>query len=98
MLSNGEFVVNARSAARFRPQLEAMNNPAAYQNGGTVGAPAAPAPQPTGGAQGGNGVRIVNVIDPNMVEDYLTSSSGERTIVNVMERNASSLQQILRNN
>ena len=34
MLSNGEFVVNARAASRFRPQLEAMNSPAAFQNGG----------------------------------------------------------------
>jgi tape measure domain-containing protein len=44
---------------------------------------------------GGGGTRIINVIDPNLVQDYLTSAAGERTIVNVMQRNAGAVKQAL---
>lgn len=44
---------------------------------------------------GGGGTRIVNVIDPNLVQDYMTSSAGERTILNVIERNAGTVRQRL---
>jgi hypothetical protein len=46
LLSNGEFVVNARAAERFRPLLHAINRGAAgFASGGVVGGsfPAAPA-------------------------------------------------------
>lgn len=99
MLSNGEFVVNAKSAARFRPLLQQINNPSSFQDGGNVGqgptVSGTPAPQNTPDS---GGIRIVNVIDPSMVEDFLTSSSGEKVLINTIERNASSLNQILRNN
>ncbi len=49
-----------------------------------------------GGGGGGNAVRVVNVIDPNLVQDYMSSSSGEQTILNVMQRNAGTIKQILR--
>lgn len=100
MLSNGEFVVNAKSAARFRPLLQQINNPSSFQGGGNVGQ--APAGNGTAAAPGNNpdsgGIRIVNVVDPSMIEDFLTSSNGEKVLVNTIERNASSLNQILRNN
>lgn len=99
LLSNGEFVVNARSAARFRPLLEQINRPNAFQDGGNVGnITSTGAPQAEGQPQGPNGIRIVNVVDPAMVESFLTSSAGERVFVNVLQRNANSLRQILRNN
>lgn len=44
---------------------------------------------------GGGGTRIVNVIDPNLVQDYMTSAAGERTIVNVIQRNAGAVRQSL---
>jgi len=47
------------------------------------------------GKAGGSGTRIVNVIDPNLVQDYMTSASGERTILNVIERNAGAVRQKL---
>ncbi len=43
-----------------------------------------------------NGVRIINVIDPGMMQDYLTSSSGERTLLNVIQRNSSAINSTLR--
>ncbi|MBL4909011.1 MAG: tape measure protein [Alteromonadaceae bacterium] len=100
MLSNGEFVVNAKSAARFRPLLQQINNPSSFQNGGNVGTGSSDTGRatPQNGPDGNGGIRIVNVIDPSMVEDFLTSSSGEKVLINTIERNASSLNQILRNN
>lgn len=44
---------------------------------------------------GATGVRIINAIDPNIVGDYMASSSGERTLVNVIERNRGAIKQIL---
>jgi len=41
------------------------------------------------------GTRIINVLDPGLVQDYMTSSSGEKTFVNLIERNAGSIRQIL---
>ncbi|MEC7118669.1 MAG: hypothetical protein VXW65_02045, partial [Pseudomonadota bacterium] len=48
-----------------------------------------------GGGAGGS-TRIVNVIDPNLVQDYMQSSSGERVILNMIERNSGSIRQLLR--
>ena len=47
-----------------------------------------------GGVQASS-TRIINVIDPNLVGDYLGSSSGEQTIVNLIERNAGTIKQLL---
>ena len=48
-----------------------------------------------GGSGSGAGTRVINVIDPNLVQDYMTSSGGERTILNVIERNAGAIRQKL---
>jgi tape measure domain-containing protein len=48
-----------------------------------------------GQASGGNGVRVINVVDPDLVQDYLASSEGERTIMNVIQRNAGAVKQTL---
>lgn len=99
MLSNGEFVVNAKAASRFRPQLEAMNSGKPAQGGNQN----ASSQNNQGGSsnqvqpQGGD-TKIINVLDPGLVGDFLTSSQGERVLVNVIERNASSISQLLRNN
>lgn len=100
MLSDGEFVVNAKSTARFRPQLEAMNSGAGFQNGGQVSAvPSASAggAGQAGGDTGGGGTRIINILDPGLMEDFIATPRGERVIVNVIERNSSSINQLLRN-
>ncbi|MDX9698650.1 MAG: tape measure protein [Rhodocyclaceae bacterium] len=53
--------------------------------------------QAGGGGQSGDGsaVRIVNVLDPALVGDYLSTSEGEQVLVNVMRRNADSVRQVL---
>ncbi|MFA7168143.1 MAG: tape measure protein [Sphaerochaetaceae bacterium] len=48
-----------------------------------------------GGGQG-VGVRIINVIDPEMAADYLNSAAGEKTILNVLSRNSSAVRELLR--
>lgn len=94
MLSNGEFVVNARSTARFRPMLEQINSPRALANGGLAGT--AQASEPTG--QSGEpsvNVTSVNVADPSLLDDYMNSPSSDTTFINKFERNASAIQRIL---
>ncbi|EKM6406007.1 tape measure protein [Pseudomonas aeruginosa] len=98
-LSAGEFVVNAAAVKRLGVGfLQAINGlsagprmqgPAlAFAAGGLV--PDA-APQATAS----NAVRIVNVIDPEMAADYLNSSAGEKTILNILQRNAGAVRQVL---
>ena len=48
-------------------------------------APAAPAPQ---------NIRIINAFDSAVVGDYLGSSSGEKAILNVVKRNATTIKQM----
>ncbi|MCG9052894.1 tape measure protein [Laribacter hongkongensis] len=98
-LSHGEYVVNARAVSRLGVSfLDAINGLSAgprvaggrlaFAAGGLVPeAPAQPAP--------GQNIRIVNVIDPAMAADYLNSSAGERTVMNLIQRNAASVHNIL---
>lgn len=46
------------------------------------------APQPVG-------VRVINVLDPNLLQDYLSTPAGERVFVNTLQRNASAVQGIV---
>lgn len=48
-----------------------------------------------GGQQRGGGTRIVNVIDPNMMQDYLSTPAGEQVILNIIQRNGGSVKQVL---
>jgi hypothetical protein len=66
--------------------------PAILQQGERVQSRAEVAAQ--GGGQGG-GTRIVNVIDPGLLQDFMTTASGERTVLNVIERNAGAIRQKL---
>jgi hypothetical protein len=99
-LSAGEFVVNAAAVKRLGVGfLQAINGlsagprvhgPAlAFAAGGLV-------PDTAPQAAANNAVRIVNVIDPAMAADYLNSSAGERTILNILQRNAGAVRQVLR--
>lgn len=42
-----------------------------------------------------NNTRIVNVLDPAMVGDFLSTPEGEQVLVNVMRRNSDSVRQIV---
>lgn len=47
------------------------------------------------GGGGGNGYRIINAVDPNLVGDFLESAAGERTILNVIGRNPGGVRQLI---
>ncbi|HHW4681994.1 MAG TPA: hypothetical protein ACQGQI_02105 [Xylella sp.] len=98
-LSAGEFVMNAAAVKRvgvdFLHSINGLSsgprvrgNALAFAAGGLV--PEAPPQQAQGQA-----VCIVNVIDPAMAADYLNSSSGEKTILNILQRNAGVVRQVL---
>jgi hypothetical protein len=98
-LSAGEFVMNAAAVKRvgvdFLHSINGLSSgprvsghTLAFSAGGLV--PEAPSQQVQGQA-----VRIVNVIDPAMAADYLNSSSGEKTILNILQRNAGAVRQVL---
>jgi len=78
------------------PGLQSNEVPAILQKGEEVLAKNDPRNAANGGAQPqAQGVRIVNVIDPAMAGDYLNSSAGERTVLNVLRRNAGAVKQAL---
>lgn len=102
-LSAGEYVLRAAAVRRLGVDfLHALNDGfavprwqgvrLAFAEGGLV-PPAAPA---AAGAGAGQAVRIVNVIDPSLAADYLTSPAGEKSILNILARNGSAVREILR--
>jgi hypothetical protein len=102
-LSAGEYVLRAAAVRRLGVDfLHALNGGfavprwqgvrLAFAEGGLV-PPAAPA---TAGPGAGQAVRIVNVIDPSLAADYLTSPAGEKSILNILSRNGSAVREILR--
>ncbi|RLE34437.1 MAG: hypothetical protein DRJ61_05220 [Acidobacteria bacterium] len=38
-------------------------------------------------SQAGNSTKVINVLDPSLVSDYLTTNAGEELVVNIMRRN-----------
>lgn len=112
MLSNGEYVLNAKTVAAIgKDTLNAWNfqaeKPARFATGGFVGgiqssvnkaassmpvAAAAPSATP---AQA-QSVRVVLVDDQRNVKNYLTSSDGEKVLVDFVRRNSLSLKSVLR--
>ncbi|MBB3211669.1 lambda family phage tail tape measure protein [Herbaspirillum sp. Sphag1AN] len=100
-LSAGEYVLNAAAVKRVGVAfLQGINGLSTgpevagpirkFAAGGLVPAPASSPAQTTG-----QSMRIVNVIDPAMAADYLTSSAGEKTILNILQRNAGAVRQVL---
>lgn len=94
-LSNGEYVMPADTVRHYgrdfmdalramRPNREAPV--ARFAEGGYVDG--------QGGA-GNGGVRVVNVVDSSMVQDFLTSSAGEKVILNTIRRNRRQVSQVM---
>lgn len=49
-----------------------------------------------GGRTGpGTGTRVINVVDPSLVQDYLDSPAGEETVLNIIGRNPGRVNQVL---
>jgi tape measure domain-containing protein len=89
MLSNGEFVVNAKAASRFKPLLEQINSNRAFRDGGEVAREGDTASAIQGsGSNGSSSTRIINVLDPALLGDYMSTPEGEDAIVNVIRRNS----------
>lgn len=103
--SDGEYVVRQSQTSKWLPLLNAINYGAldgvASRIGGgfktsfATGGLIEPGAIPSSG-QGGQTTRIVNVIDPKMAGEYLSSPAGEKTILNVIRRNKSGVQSVLR--
>ncbi len=101
-LSAGEYVIRAAVVAQpgVLAHLEALNAGMStpplrtprqrFASGGL----ATPAPSAPAAAE--RPVRIVNVLDKNLMEEALSSSAGERVLLNVLQRNKSGIQRLLR--
>lgn len=44
----------------------------------------------------GGGVRIINVVDPDLVNDFMSSPQGEEVLINSIQRNQGQVKQILK--
>jgi hypothetical protein len=64
-----------------------------FQTGGLVG-PEAPAGGPVGTGRDGRNLRIINLLDPNLVTDALNSAAGEDAVLNIMDRNSERLSRL----
>lgn len=88
LLSDKEFVVNAKSAQQpgILPLLTAIN-------GGTLKGIHGPMSVPkfaSGGQVGGSArpqMKLVNVLDPTLLGDHLATAAGETSVLNVISRN-----------
>ncbi|MFZ7110331.1 MAG: hypothetical protein ACOWYE_01500, partial [Desulfatiglandales bacterium] len=49
----------------------------------------------SGQGQEGGGIHIVNVIDPNLLDRYMASNAGQKTVLNVLSQNSFMVKQIL---
>lgn len=102
-----EFVMDANSTARLGVgNLEALRSGAAsVQKNGKQAGVAAPSSTSNAGNNVGNqtalqrpqlNARIINVMDKNMVGDYLDTYDGEESVLNVIRNNKDAIQRIVR--
>jgi tape measure domain-containing protein len=75
--------------------LKPDERPAILQTGEEVLSRRDPRNAANGAGGSGAGTRIINVIDPSLVSDYMTSSAGEKTVLNILQRNAGAVRQVL---
>ena len=109
MLSNGEFVVNAEATKQFMPLLAAINagniDMMGLAAGGLANESATLPAQPAAAATtpdkqdntqktGGN-ITIIPTINPGDIVDTFDSDAGDRVLVNMLERNRTTIRGIL---
>jgi len=77
------------------PGIKSDEVPAILQRGEEVLAKDDPRNVMNGGGRsgGGGGTRVINVIDPSLVQDYLDSSAGEEAVLNIIGRNPGRVKQ-----
>lgn len=103
-----EYVMDANATSRIGvANLQALQSGAAsvQQNGKQAGV-AAPKQTAANDSKAGNvgtqqraqlNARIINVVDPALVGDYLSTYEGEETVLNVMRRNKDTVQRLVSN-
>lgn len=112
MLSNGEFVVNASATKDFLPLLNAMNSGnmdmVGLASGGLSNDNSSLPAQPEATAstmqvnkqgdtsQGGSNITIIPTINPSDIVDTFDSDDGDRVLVNMLERNKTTIKGILK--
>lgn len=96
MLSDGEYVVKASAVRRvgvgFLNMLNGIashNGSHRYADGGPVSSSVGPAPQMS------TNTKIVNVLDPSLLEDLMTTPKGEKAILNIIASNPTFLRAVL---
>ncbi|QIN95180.1 tape measure protein [Stenotrophomonas phage vB_SmaS_DLP_3] len=113
LASNGEYMIKASSVRQYgvgfldavnEGSLDARKSPMGathkpkyrYADGGLVTAlPGSNSPKE--GDRAAGGVRVVNVLDPRLFEDYINTPEGEKSILNVIENNPRRVKQAVGN-
>ncbi len=96
MLSDGEFVVNAKAAGKpgVLALLHAINGTPGMASRGVAGVQRyADGGAVAGGA--GASLKIINVPDASLLADHLDSAVGEQQVLNIISRNPSRVRQSL---
>jgi len=75
-------------AANIRPPQ--TNYSYAFQTGGAVGGVDGQKPK-----ESGQNINVVNVVDPNMMDQYVSTTHGQKNILNVISQNSFAVKQIL---
>ncbi len=101
-LSDGEFIINADAVKRVgvgflnvingvttRPLVS--NNVTYFSGGGLVNSDVSYKNE----NNNSQSIKIVNVVDPELAGDYLNSSSGEKSVLNIIYRNTGAIKQVL---
>ncbi len=99
MLSNGEFIIRADAVKALGTDVLDSINQGRFASGGLVGEnTVSTIPQsrfnPTVNVE--NKQNVVNLLDPNLLQDYLNTSEGKGALLNIISRNPKSFNNALR--
>jgi hypothetical protein len=96
-LSDGEFVVNAKTTSQpgILPLLTALNAGSLKGINGPTQVPKFAAGGQVGGSGGPPVIKLVNVLDPTTLGDHLQTDAGERGVLNIISRNPSKIRNSL---
>jgi lambda family phage tail tape measure protein len=90
-----EFVINADATARNYALLEDINSGLNPRRDLTAGSTVSPAAALAGSSNGKN-MKIVNVLPNDLLDNYISQSAGESTLLNFIENNAGAISQRLK--
>lgn len=93
-LSDGEFVVNAKTTAQpgILPLLTALNAGSLKGINGPTSVPKFAAGGQVGGSGGPPVIKLVNVLDPTVLGDHLQTDAGESGVLNIISRNPTKIR------